>query len=405
MNTSKDDADFDPFAHDKPKKAPGGAAAGAAWLALLLALAVAGYNGFQWWQARAAAAEGVDIQRSVTRLQSQLTAARNRIDSLESSLAEDQGADTAAALSTLRAELTGMNAQLAASGARIDEAEAGLDAAQAALLILQQRLDGLETAVAALAARTDAPGQGLDVAEVGYLLRLAEERLGLFADIASAEAALAMADAQLAALENPLYQPVRRRIAEARQALQVVEIPDAAALAARLSALQDQVAALPFPGEQAPRVISTGDAETGVWQRIKAALAPLVTVRRRTDDAPLGLADQDLLRQALWLQLESARLALMRGDDAAWQQSLARAKATLENEFDARARAVRSASGALQEMQSVSLQVDVPDISRAWDQLRLLRGGQVDALPAAQDDGPAEQEDEQDAPAAGDEGG
>ncbi|NND43968.1 MAG: hypothetical protein HKN58_01495 [Xanthomonadales bacterium] len=405
MNTSKDDADFDPFAHDKPKKAPRGAAAGAAWVALLLALAVAGYNGFQWWQARAAAADGADIQRSVTRLQTQLTAARNRIDSLESSLAEDQGADTTAALGALRTELTGMNARVAASGVRLDEAEAGLDAVQAALLIMQQRLDGLETAGAALAARTDAPGQGLDVAEAGYLLRLAEERLGLFGDIASAESALAMADAQLAALENPLYQPVRRRIAEARQALQAVEIPDAAALAARLSALQDQAAALPFPGEQAPPATSTGEAEAGVWQRIKAALSPLVTVRRRVDDAPLGLADQDLLRQALWLQLESARLALMRGDDAAWQQSLSRARATLENEFDARARAVRSTTEALAEMQSVSLQVDVPDISRAWDQLRLLRGEQAATMPATQDAVPAEQDDEQDTPAAGDEGG
>ena len=47
-------------------------------------------------------------------------------------------------------------------------------------------------------------------------------------------------------------------------------------------------------------------------------LSSLVTVRRRVrlkTSRLLSLDDMDYLRQGLWLQLESARLALMRNDD------------------------------------------------------------------------------------------
>ena len=52
------------------------------------------------------------------------------------------------------------------------------------------------------------------------------------------------------------------------------------------------------------------------------AIKPLVKVRRRLDkDLELILEDKDFLRQGLWLQLESARLALIRRDGMAWDLS------------------------------------------------------------------------------------
>ena len=60
--------------------------------------------------------------------------------------------------------------------------------------------------------------------------------------------------------------------------------------------------------------------DAGWWESFKQTLSSLVTVRRRVpeDRSMLTLEDKDYLRQGLWLQLESARLALMRNDSAVY---------------------------------------------------------------------------------------
>ena len=56
METEETAPEFDPFANEPAK--PSRRGGGVAWLALLLAIGVAGFNGWQWWQARQAVDEG-----------------------------------------------------------------------------------------------------------------------------------------------------------------------------------------------------------------------------------------------------------------------------------------------------------------------------------------------------------
>lgn len=387
MNQSKDDAEFDPFAHDTGRKGGGGATAGVAWLALLLVLGLAGLNGYQWWQERALQADGASLQRSLDRLRSGQAGLQGDIRLLESRLEDVEQSGAVSELAVLRSDIQSLQSGLAELGEQGLDTQAQLDAGQAALLRLQQRLDALEANIAGIAARASEPARSTDIAEIGYLLRLAAERLALFGDVRSADQALALADARLEALDDSVYQPVRRSIFESRQALQALPVPDLAALSARLSALQGGIDALPFPGET-PAGSESGEpdapsGEPGLWQRIKSALAPLVKVRRRVDQGGLlSLEDKDFLRQGLWLQFESARLALMRHDVASWNHALRQAHENLAGRFDAGSRPVRDMLGEVELLLATELEPELPDISAAAAQLRLLgNGGDAPAAP------------------------
>jgi len=377
VNTSKEDAEFDPFAHDNGKKKANGSSSGPAWLALLLALAVAGWNGYQWWLDRSQQTSDNRLAQSISRLEAEQSGIQDALRSLESRLvaAEQDGGETE--IEGLRADLQGIQSRLSGVAVEAADAQAQQDAGQAALVLLQQRIDALEASVAALAVRSESPGRRMDIAEVAYLLRLAEERLGLFGDAGSANEALALADAHLAALADPLYVPVRRRIAESRRALQAMPQADVPELSAALVSLQDSIAELPFEGDAqqaASATVSGTGQDVGWWQRIKAALSPLVTVRRRVDGAGLlSLEDRDYLRQGLWLQLESARLALMRRDAETWARSLELARSTIKGRFATGNRQVRAALAELDDLQAVELRSELPDIGAAAAQLRLLK--------------------------------
>jgi len=355
-----------------------GRGAGIAWLALLLAVAAAAYEGWQWWQDRSsgeAAAERADAVRQLQddqlALGRQLGELRSRQDELRAAGADLAGLE--ANLEGLRARLDQANSEGGRERQKTRELEQG--AAE-----LADRVGALEGSLAALAARGESPGKRVELAEIDFLLRNATERLQLFEDRRGAMQALALADVQLASLDDPLYLPVRQAIASARLELVDMPVVDRIPLTQRLAHLQSGITGLPFPGE-AGVVGGAGTSEraipqdAGLWERFKAALAGLVTVRRRVDEQSLiSIEDKEYVRQGLWLQLESARLALLRLDQEAYDASLRRAEATLRQYFDAGAAPVMAALEALAELGEARLHVQPPDISTPWTLLNALRG-------------------------------
>jgi uroporphyrin-3 C-methyltransferase len=371
--------EFDPFASEPetpPRKSGGGWLGG---LALLLVLALAGWNGWTWWQDRQADDAAVDLEAGLDQARVEQQALRRAQQEQAQRLAAVEGLEMAEGLARLDAAI-----DQAESVAGSDRAR--LAALEATLQELTARVDGLEGRVAAVVVRGESPRQGLDLAEVDYLLRSANERLRLYGDARTADQALALADAQLAAMDDPVYLSVRQAIAAARLDLEAVEPPDTIALTERLGQLQAAVPGLPFPGEVAVRH-DDGDVETaedpGVWARFTAAMSDLVSVRRRADDASLvSLEDKDFVRQGLWLQLETARLALIREDDEAFQAALARAEATVTQYFDGDAARVERFATQLEQLAGVGLAVAWPDISEPWTRLQGIRSASVPA-PAA----------------------
>lgn len=364
--------EFDPFPEEQAKTDKGrrGGFGWIATLALLLALVVAGWNGWQWWQGRQADDIQSQIDLALTDMQTRQDALNRAQQDYAQRLASVERLELEQGLAQLDDALEQARSVAGSDRVRLEGLESDLDD-------LLSRLDALEGRVGALVVRGESPRQALDLAEVEYLLRSATERLALYGDVRTADQALMLADRQLEALDDPVYLSVRQAVAAARLSLEAVESPDKIALTEGLGRLQADVAGLPFPGE-----ISIRDAEghldttedPGIWARFTAALSGLVTVRRRSDEEALvSLQDKDAVRQGLWLQLEAARLALLREDDAAYAQALQRADGTLNQYFDAEAPAVGRFRERLGRLSSVSLAVSWPDISEPWTRLQAIR--------------------------------
>ena len=353
-----------------------------AFFAFLTALAALAGTAWLWWQSESSGAAGSDrLQSEVARLESndsrltaQLQDLRGAVEAGPDAMGDEQIDELRARMSDDRAELEGMRQSLEEQVALTRSLQLSADAMHGRLLAAEAALT--EAGVRKVDARS-----ALDLAEVDYLLRMASERLQLFGDPDGAEQALALADAQLAARDDPAYLGVRQAIAVARQDLAAVAVPDDLAISGELHAIQEAVPGLTFHASSPAAKGSVPEQEAGWWDKLKSTFASLVTVRRSTEDENrrISLQDEDYVRQQLWLQMEVARLALMRHDQAAFRSELGQAQAVLVEWFDPDSRDVQSVGARLEELLALNVTVAWPDISAPWTMLKQIRA--VQAVP------------------------
>lgn len=356
-----------------------------AFLALLVALAALAGAAWIWWQDRHAADdEQARLLTEIARLDSGDGELRLRIKELRDELDSLASGDVTAEFRAMQQRMDSDREQLARLEQAIRDQLALSRSLQAATDSMQDRLQAAEAAVSGMSTRELDAGGELDLAEVDYLLRLANERLKLFADPAAADAALEVADLHLAALDNPVYTRVRQEIAAARRALAAIEIPDYLALADRLDRVQAAIPGLDFQGDTPAPVESQAAPDTGWWAKAKSALAGLVTVRRATEaEGRLSIEDKDYVRQRVWLQVEIAHLALMRRDEASFHSALDRVMDSVTTWFKDDSDAFETITHEIDALRAIDIEPEVPDITAPWSTLRLLRGGRPGAAPAA----------------------
>ncbi|MAT64264.1 MAG: hypothetical protein CMN57_01305 [Gammaproteobacteria bacterium] len=246
----------------------------------------------------------------------------------------------------------------------------------------QQSIAALERAFGVLRAQVGRSQETWVLAEAEYLLHVANQRLQLARDVDTAIAALTSADQRLQELANTAYLPVREQISRELNALRGVDTPDIDGIALRLETLAASVDDLKVAGAQyrpTPRGAAAdagAGAEAGSWRELPAALwgelRQLVAVRRNDEPvAPLLAPDQQFFLYAnLRLQLDTARLAALRGNPELYRVSLRTARDWLAEEFDPEQPAVREARADLDALLAVELRPALPDIAGS---LRLLR--------------------------------
>ena len=344
-------------------------------LALLISIAAAAATGWQWWQTYQGDPEAAKQSASMARLQATQQQLGQTVAAFEAQLQSDQASGSAAELSQLARQLQQSQGTLDQLQGQAGEDQATINALQGSVRSLEQRLSTNESGLLNVAASTQNSSVELDIAEVDYLLRVANERLQLFSDPTAADLALQAADMQIEAMDDPMFLSVRQRIASARQALASVPRVDRVQLSASISNMQSQLAGLSFRGEEAAQEAPLLADDAGWWANFKYTLSSLVTVKRRApeDEAMLSLDDKDYLRQGLWLQLESARLALMRNDSSAYTGSLERVRGTVEQFFHTGSSAVQAMLLETTKLQQVEIAPAMPDISAPWTQFRQLR--------------------------------
>ena len=345
-------------AEQKPAKRRGN---GIAWLALLLslvALAAVGYTISQDWLAASD------------------TAADDAIDRLDNRVAAAQQG-----LSELDARISELDSRDSSDQSEIDALRQELDERVRLLSSLPARMTTLEGSVSSLAGISDGARDAWLIAEAEYYMQIANAQLQLANNPQLAALALGMADERVVQMSNPALIDVRRAISDELAALDVMEKPDIAGATMTLASLARVVESLPLASASKStddEQESVGEEASGMkraWSSMKNAMSGLVKVTP-PDQAKLALMSPDVeffLRSNLALQLQSARLALLRGEQAAFEQALDDTSALMSQYFDGESAQVASAQETLVEIRSNVFASAAPDISGSLQLLRQFR--------------------------------
>ncbi|MDB5969300.1 MAG: Uroporphyrinogen methyltransferase / synthase [Hydrocarboniphaga sp.] len=330
-------------------KSSGGAIA---WLLVLLLAGALGYGGWLLWDLRANQASLLQAQDHALR---RLTRQAAELDNLTSQTATRQ--------SDLARVLQRSGSDLAAMQGRLDNSEQLMGR-------MTEELQGGRTRFA--------------LASVEQLMLLANDRLLLEHDVRSALLALQIADERLGALNDPRLFRVREAIARERAQLQALPRPDLTSASLTLSSLIDRADSLPLRARVEPRQF--GGARPGsagsdagarwyerVWASVRSAVASLFVIRREDNAASLRLLpaeDEAVIVHVLILKLESARVALLRGETASFREVLGSAADWLRQFFRADDPGVEAALGEIERLQALELSAPPPELSGSLTLLR-----------------------------------
>lgn len=343
----------------KPAAKTGRVTSPVAWLALflaLLALAAVGYMIVEDRRTRAVEESSTDTLERLA----------GRIDEAQASLSD------------LDDDLEDLVSGDAALESQIDELQRELESRADILQSLPGRMTNLENSVAALQGASAGARDTWLLAEAEYYMQLANAQLQLGNNPRLAMLALEMADERVVQLADPGLTDVRRALAEELAALEAMEKPDLEGTTLTLASLARVVDTLPLrtPGSDNGESGGAADREQGAaaraWDSVKDAMSGLVKVTP-PDEETRALLTPDaarLIRSNLALQLQAARLALLRGEQAIFEQSLEDADALLSEYFDGDSAQVKSAKATIAEIRESMVKVSAPDISES---LRLIR--------------------------------
>lgn len=376
--SAQEDANFLPAASDAEqaeaaaenpapppaKAAKRGVVASVAWLALLLSLlsvAALGYLLFEKFRASPVDEQYSSAISEVTRQ------------------SEQQAAAMRSALAALEEDVAGLDAKLGDKDAELRNLQNDVTRIDSSVDLFDSvapRLGNLERSLAALqGVSVDARNTYL-LAEAEYYMQIANAQLQLAGNPYLAKLALEQADDRLLQLADPALTQTRRELANEIAALEVMEQPDVAGVTLTLASLAHVVESLPMKQTSAEAAEQAAAAETGgvkrAWNAVKGAVSGLVTYTKPTDeDAPLLTPEAEpMIRSNLALQLQAARLALLRGEQVIFEQSLDDADGWIARYFDTTAEPVQSARQTISEIRSDYRKAAPPDISQS---LRLLR--------------------------------
>ena len=223
------------------------------------------------------------------------------------------------------------------------------------------------------------------LAEAAYLMRLANHRLQLEHDIAGAKTGLESADLILKQVADPALLPVREQLARELTQLKMVDEIDLEGLSAQLMGLAESARNLPIKGielvelqgidNSAESASSADEGWQAVASRVWGEMRSLVVITHNDKlVAPLIPADQQsYLYHNVELQLETARMALLKGEQQTWLSSLSYARNWLYDYFDHEMPSVKNSIELIYQLEKVNISPELPDISASLRALQTQR--------------------------------
>lgn len=317
-------------------------------LALIVALAAAGFTVYQWHRDRG----------EETVLRSEL--ARRLADM------ETQNKDAA------------LRVQQAAQALRDTEVKVGV--LEAKLAESQNQQVALEALYQELSRNRDEWA----FADIEQSVLLASQQLQIAANVRTALIGLENVEARLQRMDQPRYSALRRALTRDIERLKALPLVDVYGTGARLDDAIAAIERLPLAmdararPDPAPAAVPV-PAEVPAWERVVREawreLRQLVRVQSAgVQDAVLLAPEQAFfLRENLKLRLLGARIALLSRDGKSYQDDLQAALSALQRHFDARDSGVIATTAALRKLQSAQVQIDLPDLQETLEALRKLR--------------------------------
>ncbi len=329
------------------------------WLAVLLsltALCIVGYEAFNDWRSVDDTGQ-LDSLSAIDELREQVARSNETIATLNADVDQIQSLDFKKNIETLHNDV-GRQLELVGS--------------------LPARMATLENSVASLAGISAGARETFLLAEAEYYMQIANAQLQLASNPELAALALKMADERVTQVSDPALIDVRSAISDELTALDVMEKPDLVGTTITLASLSRAIDSLPLASSTQPGDDHNGNDSTDksgaerAWQTVKDAMGGLVKVTP-PDQAKLALISPDaefFLRNNIAMQLQAARIALLRGEHEIFEQALTDSDNLLERYFDASSKQVGNARATIGEIQATVFTAAAPDISGS---LRLLR--------------------------------
>jgi len=330
-----------------------------AWLALLVAVLALVAFGFDFVRDRSAANDSIEEDDAVATVTSSVRAVQDSVASLSQSV------------TALSDDIAARDSEVAAIERRFSDRLRQMEA-------LGGRMSAMEGTVSSLQGVSTGARDAWLLAEAEYYMQIANAQLQLAGNPHLATLALSLADERILQMANPALTDIRRALSNELRSLEVMDKPDTAGVTLTLASLAAVVDSLPLRQE----ITRSGDSGSATdteltgtdraLESLKSAMSKAVSVRRVDETVQPLIAPeaQYFLRANLALQLQAARLAMLRGEEQLFQQSLDDAAAWLREYYNTGSAPVQSALQTIADIRDSAFTVAAPDISES---LRLLR--------------------------------
>jgi len=281
-------------------------------------------------------------------------------------------------LAASQQDVTAMANDLAARAGEIAAVERRFGERLRRFETIPDRVSTIEDTVTSLQGISTGARDAWLLAEAEYYMQIGNAQLQLAGNPHLASLALSLADERILQLANPALIDVRRALANELRALDVMEKTDTEGVTLTLASLAGVAGSLPLkqelglpeagPNALDPELTGTDRALAS----LKNAISSAVSVRRVGEDVRPFIAPeaQYFLQLNLALQLQAARLAILRGEEAIFERSLDDATAWLTEYYDTNSAAVQTVLQTIADIRGSALSVAIPDISGSLQLLR-----------------------------------
>jgi uroporphyrin-3 C-methyltransferase len=233
------------------------------------------------------------------------------------------------------------------------------------------RLDSLNEELVSLRLNLNAnQSSGIwQLAEASSLLRIAQQYMELNHDIPAALVLYENSRSILAQIDDPALNRIVNRLASDIQKLGRTQLIDTEGFFMRLSDISQQLdsVSLETTIEPSSAFLEAGasNIESGYFQNVREFLSRYFTVRRLDAPIDLPLSKQQIsyLRQNMQMQIEQAKLALLQGRQAVYQDSISNVLMLAQQNIPEQEQEKSLILRALRELQDETILFELPILS------------------------------------------